>query len=122
MPGKSMQPQFTKLPNPPQKGGAKMLAASPRFVRADDWPAGMDPRVFEGFGEELGRDYRGTLDRFLMLEAQGSDHVREELRLLRAEVFAHGEPGAEVLCEGLRLLDALGREQPLPGRAFDHFA
>ena len=90
---------------PARVRGLVMLAASPRFVRGEDWPAGMDPSVFRGFGSELGRDYRGTLDRFLMLEAQGSDHVREELRLLRAEVFAHGEPGAEVLCEGLRLLE-----------------
>ena len=80
-------------------------AASPRFVRGEDWPAGMDPAVFRGFGSELGRDYRGTLDRFLMLEAQGSDHVREELRLLRAEVFAHGEPGEAVLRDGLALLE-----------------
>ncbi|GAB2665820.1 pimeloyl-ACP methyl ester esterase BioH [Arenimonas aestuarii] len=97
--------------------GLVMLAASPRFVRAEDWPAGMDPSVFRGFGSELGRDYRGTLDRFLMLEAQGSDHVREELRLLRTEVFAHGEPGADVLCEGLRLLEQSDLRAALPGLA-----
>jgi pimeloyl-[acyl-carrier protein] methyl ester esterase len=85
--------------------GLVMLAASPRFVRAEDWPAGMDPSVFRGFGSELGRDYRGTLDRFLMLEAQGSDHMRNELRLLRNKVFAHGEPGADVLRDGLGLLE-----------------
>jgi len=94
--------------------GLVMLAASPRFVRGDDWPVGMDPAVFRGFGSELGRDYRGTLDRFLMLEAQGSDHVREELRLLRTEVFAHGEPGAGVLCEGLGLLEDSDLRAALP--------
>lgn len=97
--------------------GLVMLAASPRFVRGGDWPAGMDPSVFRGFGSELGRDYRGTLDRFLMLEAQGSDHVREELRLLRTEVFAHGEPGADVLREGLRLLEESDLRADLPGLA-----
>ena len=102
---------------PERVRGLVMLAASPRFVRGEDWPAGMDPSVFRGFGSELGRDYRGTLDRFLMLEAQGSDHVREELRLLRAEVFAHGEPGAEVLCEGLRLLEESDLRAALPGLA-----
>lgn len=97
--------------------GLAMLAASPRFVRGQDWPAGMDPAVFRGFGSELGRDYRGTLDRFLMLEAQGSDHVREELRLLRTEVFAHGEPGADVLRDGLRLLEDTDLREALPGLA-----
>lgn len=102
---------------PARVRGLVMLAASPRFVRGEDWPAGMDPAVFRGFGSELGRDYRGTLDRFLMLEAQGSDHVREELRLLRTEVFAHGEPGADVLCEGLRLLEDSDLRADLPGLA-----
>ena len=88
-----------------QVRGLAMVAASPRFVRAGDWPQGMDAAVFRGFASELGRDYRGTLDRFLMLEAQGSDRVREELRLLRAEVFAHGEPAAGLLCDGLGLLE-----------------
>ena len=84
--------------------GLIMLCASPRFVRDDDWPQGMDASVFANFADELGRDYRGTLDRFLMLEAQGSDHVRTELRLLREQLFAHGEPTTTALCAGLRLL------------------
>ena len=84
--------------------GLIMLAASPRFVRAPDWPEGMDPQVFIGFANELARDYQATIDRFLMLEAQGSDHVREELRLLRAQVFAICQPSAQRLCEGLALL------------------
>ena len=84
--------------------GLAMLAASPRFVRAPDWPEGMDPQVFIGFANELARDYQATIDRFLMLEAQGSDHVREELRLLRAQVFALCQPSAQRLTEGLQLL------------------
>jgi pimeloyl-[acyl-carrier protein] methyl ester esterase len=84
--------------------GLIMLAASPRFVRAPDWPEGMDPQVFIGFASELARDYQATIDRFLMLEAQGSNHVREELRLLRAQVFALCQPSAQRLTEGLHLL------------------
>lgn len=97
--------------------GLAMIAASPRFVRTDDWPQGMDASVFRTFASELGRDYRGTLDRFLMLEAQGSDRVREELRLLRAEVFAHGEPAPDVLCDGLGLLEDTDLRAALPGLA-----
>ena len=100
---------------PAQVRGLVMLAASPRFVRADDWPLGMDASIFREFAQALGSDYRGTLDRFLMLEAQGSDRVREELRLLRAEVFAHGEPAADVLCDGLGLLEDSDLRAALPG-------
>ncbi|PZO05637.1 MAG: pimeloyl-[acyl-carrier protein] methyl ester esterase [Lysobacteraceae bacterium] len=97
-----------------QVRGLVMLAASPRFVRGDDWPQGMQASVFRDFAQALGNDYPGTLDRFLMLEAQGSDRVREELRLLRAEVFAHGEPAADVLCDGLGLLENSDLRGALP--------
>lgn len=102
---------------PSRVRGVVMLAANPRFVRSEDWPAGMDPSVFRGFASELGRDYRATIDRFLMLEAQGSDHVREEIRLLRDEVFAHGEPRADVLCDGLALLEDTDLRGALPALA-----
>jgi pimeloyl-[acyl-carrier protein] methyl ester esterase len=81
-----------------------MLAASPRFVRAADWPHGMDDAVFAGFARDLATDYRAAVDRFLMLEAQGSDHLREEIRLLRAIVFSQGEPTPQALLQGLALL------------------
>lgn len=92
------------LRHPARVRGLCLIAASPRFVHAPDWPEGMDPRVFEAFGEELARDYRGTLDRFLMLEAQGSTPLRDTLRLLRDAVDARGEPDARALREGLTLL------------------
>lgn len=97
--------------------GLVMVAANPRFVRSDDWPQGMDASVFRNFASDLQRDYRGTLDRFLMLEAQGSEKMREELRLLRAEAFAHGEPHTDVLCDGLGLLEDSDLRAALSGLA-----
>lgn len=84
--------------------GLIMLCANPRFVKSEDWPQGMPSAIFEGFARDLQSDYRATLDRFLMLEAQGSDRMREELRLLRDQVFARGEPPTQSLCDGLQLL------------------
>lgn len=94
--------------------GLLMLAASPRFVIAPDWPHGVDDAVFAGFARDLASDYRATVDRFLMLEAQGSDHVREEIRLLRSIVFAHGEPTPEALSAGLSLLRESDLREMLP--------
>jgi pimeloyl-[acyl-carrier protein] methyl ester esterase len=85
--------------------GLIMLCASPRFVKTDHWPHGMAASIFTGFADDLKKDYRGTLDRFISLEAQGSDKMREELRALRDAVFAFGEPAERVLCEGLCLLE-----------------
>jgi pimeloyl-[acyl-carrier protein] methyl ester esterase len=74
-----------------------MLCATPKFVVADDWPQGMPADVFRGFAEGLRSDWRATVDRFIALEAFGSDHMRDELRMLRDAVLAHGEPATHVL-------------------------
>lgn len=81
-----------------------MLCASPRFVRAPDWMHGVSPEVFEGFAAGLRDDPAGTLDRFIALEAVGSPHVRDDIRLLRQAVAERGHPSAQVLAEGLQLL------------------
>ena len=94
--------------------GLTMLCASPRFVRGDDWPYGMSAEVFRDFASGLRNDYRGTLDRFIALEAFGSDDARGELRTLRAEVFSRGEPAAHVLADGLELLETADLRDALP--------
>jgi pimeloyl-[acyl-carrier protein] methyl ester esterase len=91
-----------------------MLCSTPRFVRADDWPHGMDVSVFQKFGADLGGDYRGTLERFLALETLGCERAVAELRTLRAEAFAHGEPAPAALADGLELLETCDLRAVLP--------
>lgn len=90
------------------------LCASPCFVRQPDWPHGVEAEVFHAFGRDLAGDYRQTIDRFLALEAHGSDHMREELRELRAHVFERGEPARHVLVDGLKLLETGDLRAQLP--------
>lgn len=82
-----------------------MLCASPRFVRGEDWRFGVSAEIFRDFADGLRADYRGTLDRFIALEAFGSDHAKDEIRALRNDLFARGEPSADVLADGLELLE-----------------
>lgn len=100
--------------SPARVRGLAMIAASPRFVRGEGWNEGMPAAIFHGFAEDLRTDYHATLDRFLMLEAQGSERMRDELKALRGEVFAHGEPAADVLCDGLDILEASDLRAALP--------
>lgn len=83
------------------------MCSSPCFVRGADWRFGVSPEIFRDFAQGLADDYRGTLDRFVALEAFGSDHAKDELRELRAELFARGEPAARVLVDGLRILETV---------------
>lgn len=103
------------LRDPARVTGLGMLCASPRFTAGPDWPHGVEPAVFHAFGEALAGDWRGTLDRFLALEAQGSDHLRDELRTLRETAFSAGEPRPEALATGLHLLETTDLRDGLPG-------
>jgi pimeloyl-[acyl-carrier protein] methyl ester esterase len=91
-----------------------MLCATPRFVRGEDWKYGVSAEIFRDFARGLRDDYRGTLDRFVALEAYGSDHAREEIRALRKDLFAHGEPAPAVLADGLDLLEHADLRTLLP--------
>ncbi len=98
----------------PKVKGLAMIAATPRFVRAEDWPHAVEPAVFAQFGRDLADDYRGTLERFLALDAMGSEHARQELRTLRAALVERGEPAPRALQEGLRLLETTDLRGALP--------
>jgi len=81
-----------------------LVGSSPRFVAAADWPCGIDRQLLTQFGGNLAADFRGTLLRFLALEARGGDRAREELRTLRARMFRHGDPELAAVQGGLDLL------------------
>src|SRR4249919_2117670 len=94
--------------DPTRIPGLVMLCASPRFVRSDvpgdAWPYAVSADVFRDFANGLRTDYRGTLEHFVALEAFGSDHAKEEMRAMRDGLLARGEQAADVLADGLELL------------------
>lgn len=102
------------LDHPHEVRGLVMIASSPRFVVGEDWTHGVGAQLFRDFGDALARDFRGTLEGFLALEALGSAHAQDELRSLRSQAFERGEPAARTLLEGLRLLDELDTRDELP--------
>ena len=91
-----------------------LMCANARFVRGPGWRYGVSPEIFQDFATGLRVDYRGTLDRFIALEAFGSDHAREEIRTLRDDLFARGEPAGDVLADGLDLLERADLRDALP--------
>lgn len=91
-----------------------LVAATPRFVRGGDWPHAVEVSVFEQFGKDLQQDYRGTLERFLALDTLGSEHARAELRTLKENLYARGEPSPLALQQGLALLEESDLRAALP--------
>ncbi len=88
-----------------QVRGLGMICASPCFVARGGWEHGVAMDVLQQFGTDLSGDYRGTIERFLALEAHGDDNAQACLRELREHVFVRGEPSTAVLEMGLYALE-----------------
>jgi pimeloyl-[acyl-carrier protein] methyl ester esterase len=99
---------------PDQVPGLVMLCASPRFVRGEDWPHAVSPEIMQDFARDLATDYTGTLERFLALEALGSDCAQADLRELRADTFSKHPPEVRALVEGLNVLEHVDLRARLP--------
>lgn len=99
--------QHAALARAEQVRGVALIASSPRFVSAADWPQGVPTEVFAAFGADLGERYKDAIERFLALETLGSANAQTELRELKQQVFERGEPNITALSDGLRALDSV---------------
>lgn len=84
-----------------------LVSTSPCFVARDDWPHAMSGETLRRFGDELAASYPSTLQRFVTLQVQGSEHVREILAQMRAQLLARGEPSRQSLKDALEVLAAI---------------
>lgn len=92
-----------------------LIGATPRFVQSPDWPQAMASETLAQFARELETDYRGTLARFLSLQAGEGEAGRETVRRLRAVLAEGGDPAPAALRAGLRLLAETDLRMQLPG-------
>jgi len=81
-----------------------LVASAPQFVRDDTWPDGTDADVLDSFADGLKQNYQQTIKRFIVIQAMGSEHAREQQHILRERVFRHGNPQPAALEAGLAIL------------------
>jgi pimeloyl-[acyl-carrier protein] methyl ester esterase len=81
-----------------------LVAATPRFAAAPDWPYGMQPNVIAKLATQLREDYRQTVSDFLELQVRGSIEGRSVVEQLRSALFVHGRAKPEALEAGLNTL------------------
>jgi pimeloyl-[acyl-carrier protein] methyl ester esterase len=86
---------------PLRVGRVALVATSPCFVAGDDWPHAVSHETLVRFGDELHVAWKLTVQRFLALQVQGSEHARATLAASRAQWFARGEPSPRVLAGAL---------------------
>lgn len=93
--------------------GLICIASTPKFVADPQWLPAMPLTHFERFYRDLNADWQHTVERFLALEALGASDEAAELRWLKANVFARGQPSPAALHAGLAFLEATDHRSEL---------
>jgi pimeloyl-[acyl-carrier protein] methyl ester esterase len=86
-----------------QVSGLITIASSPKFSSGPNWQ-GISSDLLNVFEVSLARDYKKTLDRFLAIQAMGSDTAKQDIKTIRGYVNALPGPNLDALREGLNLL------------------
>ncbi|WP_404837561.1 pimeloyl-ACP methyl ester esterase BioH [Aeromonas media] len=90
------------------------VASSPCFMAREDWP-GIAPKVLTGFNQMLAGDFMQTIERFLAIQAMGSEHARNDIRQLRHWLAERPAPRLAALEAGLGLLADVDLRDALVG-------
>lgn len=88
--------------------GLMTIASSPCFMAREEeaWP-GIPPQVLSMFGEQLGQNLPKTIERFLAIQAMGSETAKDDIKQLRDLVLARPLPDAAALTQGLDMLNQI---------------
>ncbi len=81
-----------------------LVSTTPCFTKRDDWLWGMDAKQLQFFMENLKRNYKLTINRFLTLQMSGDQDVIAILAQLRKHFFARKQPDSNTLQKALEIL------------------
>ncbi|QSX37159.1 pimeloyl-ACP methyl ester esterase BioH [Shewanella sedimentimangrovi] len=92
--------------HPQRLAGLITIASSPCFMAREQeaWP-GIAPKVLAQFEAELQQDLPRTIERFLAIQAMGSDSAREDIKRIKELVLSRPLPQASALAQGLSMLE-----------------
>jgi len=91
-----------------------LVATTPKFAAAPDWPDGMSPAAIAKLATQLREDYRRTVSDFLELQVRGSAGSDKVLEQLQNALLLHGEALPEALIAGLDTLTHSDLRATLP--------
>jgi pimeloyl-[acyl-carrier protein] methyl ester esterase len=83
-----------------------LVASTPRFVQAPDWPAAQTEAAVARFEAGLRSDRERIVRDFLALQVLGDERAQATLHALRDRVLGGAAPSAAALAQGLAVLHA----------------
>jgi pimeloyl-[acyl-carrier protein] methyl ester esterase len=92
------------ISHPAQVNKLVLVASTPRFTVASDWPNAIAPEILTDFSVALQKDFAGTLRRFVLLQTHGAERAKEVARALLAQMNPFCCSDGEGLSAGLVLL------------------
>jgi pimeloyl-[acyl-carrier protein] methyl ester esterase len=81
-----------------------LIAATPCFVKQQNWSHGIDAKVLKQFSQALTQHPIKTLKRFAALQVLNSHHGNATLKRINELAFSNNLPNQESLQQGLKLL------------------
>lgn len=108
------------LTHPERVQALVSVASSPCFAAREEWP-GIKPDVLSGFQHMLNVNFQKTVERFLALQTLGTEHARQDARLLKSVVLAQPVPDVDVLNGGLQILKTADLREPLATLTMPHW-
>lgn len=89
-----------------------LVASSPCFVEQENWP-GIKASVLSSFAQLLRDDSNTTIERFLAIQAMGSEHARDDIKWLKKVVLRQQKADMIALQGGLEILQNTDLRQEL---------
>ncbi|MEP4890821.1 MAG: pimeloyl-ACP methyl ester esterase BioH [Aliiglaciecola sp.] len=80
-----------------------LVASSPKFSEAENWP-GIKANVLQIFTQQLEKDFSKTLDRFMAIQAIGSESAKQDIKLIKSHIQQYPIPDDRALRAGLSIL------------------
>ena len=92
-----------------------LVATTPRFVEAADWPFGKKAQVLDDFAARLTNSYAATIRGFLALQTLNQPNARATIAALQLVMSSRGEPTAAALQAGLNILRTSDQRADIAG-------
>lgn len=86
--------------------GLVLVASTPRFLQAPDWPHAAKPEAFEALSADMHSDFEKTVGDFMKLTLLSGQRPTLKWSELKRRAFLYDAPNAKALQSGLNILAA----------------
>ena len=88
-----------------------LIASTPRFVQGENWPFAVDDKTLQLFRNNLSKNYRQTIKRFIALQFMNVGNSKQQIQQIQQNILQQSQPDIASLSHGLEYLKTLDLRQ-----------